>query len=103
MIEMFCYVVGTGLSLLLVAVYDRTALDYTQKISVPASRSTEMCMCTGAHEYNVPGMACGSCVLMIGCNMLVSFGFWRAFWSILQILGWRITEDISIVLSVFEL
>ena len=76
---MFCHVVGIGVCLLLVAIYDRTALDYTQKISLPASPSTETCMCTGMREYNAPGMVCGSCVLMMGCNMLILFSFWEAF------------------------
>ena len=50
---MFCHVVGIGVCLLLVAIYDRTALDYTQKISLPASPSVEIRVCIGTHMLRV--------------------------------------------------
>ena len=52
---------------------DSNILLFTQKISVLAFPSAEIRMCVGTHEYDVPGMVCGPCVLMMHTQQLVDF------------------------------
>ena len=61
---------------------DSNALLFTQETSVPASPSAEIRMCIGTHGCYVPGVVCGSCVLMMCGNSLIFFWFLEKIWLV---------------------